>query len=214
MIVAPKPEPMNISTPADSSPVAVSPEASTQPLANSASVNSAATIQSAATSPLTSQEFEELEGGVVDLLCQLEHLLSVVKETDPADRSEVFVESSEKMLTVMLDFTEAFYSGESLEKTNGEISAAFMSCQLLNELTANVSIGGLLLRTFGGTDPNQAVIDDTSNELRRTLKRAIVTLLYHAIQMAGFDTPLGKQLDQSTVLFVAELESAKLSQSK
>ena len=205
---------MNIPTTAESSPTTVSSTASVQSPADSQDAKTASNARPPAKSPLNPQEFAELEGGVVDLLCQLEHLLSVIQDADPADKSEVLVETSQKMLSVMLDFTEAFFSGESLDRTNGEISTAFMGSQVLKELTENISIGGLLRRTFGGADPNQAVIDETTIDLRRTLKRAVVTLLYHAIQLAGFETPLGKQLDQSTLLFVSELESMQLSQTK
>jgi len=85
-----------------------------------------------------------------------------------------------------------------------------MSSQVLKELTQSLSIGGLLRRTFGSKDPNQDAIDDNANELIRTLKRAFVTVLFHSIQLAGFDSPLGKQFDQSTCVFVSELESFRV----
>ena len=143
-------------------------------------------------------------------MCQMEHLLSEVKESDPADRNEMLVETSQKMLSVMADFAEAFLEGESLEKVNQEISTSFMSSQVLKELTQSLSIGGLLRRTFGATDPNQDAIDENTNELIRTLKRAFVTALFHTIQLAGFDSPMGRQFDQSTCVFVSELESFKV----
>lgn len=168
-------------------------------------------VASNVTSQLTSAEFIELEAGVVDLLCHLEHLLSNIREAEPADKHEVLVEVSQKMLSVMLDFVEAFLSGSSLAKSSEEIATAFTNSQVLKELTHNVSIGGLLRRTFGGTDPNQVVIDETYNDLCRALKRAVVTLLFHAIQAVGLETPIGQQIDQSTLLFVSELESIKIS---
>jgi hypothetical protein len=164
-----------------------------------------------ASSPtLTPEQCVELEGGVIDLMCKMEHLLSEVKESDPADRNEVLVDKSKKMLSVIADFAEAFLAGDSLEKANQEISASFMSSQVLKELTQSVSIGGLLRRTFGSKDPNQETIDENANELIRTLKRAFVTVLFHSIQMAGFDSALGKQFDQSTCVFVSELESFRV----
>jgi hypothetical protein len=159
---------------------------------------------------LTSEQFIELEGGVIDLMCQMEFLLSEVKESDPADRNEMLVETSQKMLSGMADFAEAFLEGDSLEKVNQEISTTFMSSQVLKELTQSLSIGGLLRRTFGAKDPNQDAIDENTNELIRTLKRTFVTVLFHTIQLAGFDSPMGKQFDQSTCVFVTELESFKV----
>lgn len=169
-----------------------------------------ATAKPASQSSLTTEQFVQIEGGVIDLMCQMEHHLSVVKESDPADRNEVMVETSQKMLTVMADFAEAFLTDEGLEKTNQEISTAYMCSQVLKELTQSASIGGLLRRTFGGTDPNQVAVDENTNELIRALKRALVTVLFHTIQLAGFDSPMGKQLDQSTCVFVSELESFRV----
>ena len=177
-----------------------------------------ATVDSSAARPtpqgssrsLSPEQFIELEGGVIDFMCQMEHLLSRVKEAEPADRNEVLIENSQKMLSKMADFAEAFLDEESREKVNQEISTSFMSSEVLKELTQSLSIGGLLRRTFGAKDPNQEAIDENTDELIRTLKRAFVTVLFHTIQLAGFDSALGKQFDQSTCVFVAELESFKV----
>ena len=166
--------------------------------------------QQSTTQSLTPEQSIELEVGVVDLMCKMEYLLSEVKESDPADRNEVLVDTSQKMLTVMADFAEAFLQDESLAKASEEISTSFMSSQVLKELTQSLSIGGLLRRTFGAKDPNQDAIDEHTNELIRTLKRAFVTVLFHSIQLAGFGSPLGKQFDQSTCVFVSELESFRV----
>jgi len=190
---------MNTSLPQDSLPATTEPSAVPPVAAKPASQSS-----------LSPEQFVELEGGVIDLMCKMEHHLSLVKQSDPADRNEVMVETSQNMLSVMADFSEAFLSGEGLEKTNQEISTAFMSSQVLKELTQSVSIGGLLRRTFGGADPNQVVIDENANELIRCLKRTLVTVLFHTIQLAGFDSPMGKQFDQSTCVFVSELESFRV----
>lgn len=193
---------MNASTPQDSLPVATelsAPKPATPSPAPKASVRA-----------LSPEQSIELEGGVIDLMCKMEFLLSEIKESDPADRNEVLVDASQKMLSVMADFAEAFLQGESLEKANAEISTSFMSSQVLKELTQSLSIGGLLRRTFGAKDPNQDAIDEHTNELIRTLKRAFVTVLFHAIQLAGFESQLGKQFDQSTCVFVSELESFRV----
>jgi len=188
---------MNTSLPQKTAPESADSSATTQPTAQT----------SASLSP---EQAVELEGGVIDLMCKMEHLLSEIKGADPADRNEVLVDTSNKMLSVMADFAEAFLEGESLEKANEEISNSFMSSQVLKELSQSLSIGGLLRRTFGSKDPNQEAIDENSNELIRTLKRAFVTLLFHSIQLAGFDSQMGKQFDQSTCVFVAELESFRV----
>jgi len=190
---------MKTSPPQDNVPAPAEPSAVSPAVAKPTSQTS-----------LSPEQFVELEGGVIDLMCKMEHHLSVVRESDPADRNEVMVEASQNMLSVMADFSEAFLSGEGLEKTNQEISTAFMSSQVLKELTQSASIGGLLRRTFGGADPNQAAIDDNANELIRGLKRTLVTVLFHTIQLAGFDSPMGQQFDQSTCVFVAELESFRI----
>lgn len=193
---------MNTSLPQDSLPATADPSVATPAPASPA--------PAVASRPLTPEQFIELEGGVIDLMCQMEFLLSEVKEADPADRNEVLVDAAQKMLSVMADFGEAFLEAESLEKVNEQISISFMSSQVLKELTHSVSIGGLLRKTFGASDPNQEVIDEHTNELVRTLKRAFVTVLFHTIQLAGFDSPMGKQFDQSTCVFVSELESFKI----
>ena len=195
---------MNTSIPQDSLPATAAPTAATPTPAN------VSPAPQGSSRSLTPEQFTELEGGVIDLMCQMEHLLSEVKESDPADRNEILVETSPKMLSAIADFAEAFLDGESLEKINQEISTSFMSSQVLKELTQSLSIGGLLRRTFGAKDPNQEAIDENTNELIRTLKRAFVTTLFHTIELAGFDSPMGKQFDQSTCVFVSELESFKV----
>ncbi len=153
------------------------------------------------------EKHEELESASVDLLCKLEFLVSAIKEADPADQTDIAIETTKKMILEMTEFSLAFLTGEAYAQTEKAIERTLASVHVLETLLANRSLGGMIRRAFGGEDPNEVTIKDANRALLQAVKRSIVTLLFNTIQIVGFESSLGKQLDQSTMLFVSDIES-------
>lgn len=174
---------------------------------NSNHANSDTTSQSVAIAMPSGTALAELEFGCIDLLCKMEFYVSEVKGADPVDRHEVAVEVSRKMISEMKDFSAAYFIAETLAAINSEFAKVSSEADVMETLIANRSFTGMIRRTFGGADPDEATFCEASQNVFKAVKRSIVTVLFHAIQMAGAQSSFGKQLDQSTLLIVSELES-------
>ncbi len=149
----------------------------------------------------------ELEIACVDLICQLEALTSMAKESGREEHMENAAGTAKKMLTRLLEFSDSFFDGEKAVRTREEITRALHESAAYQEVLNSRSWGSAIKRAFmGGEDNKQVKI--TYEKLGLALIRACATVLYHAIVLVGFDSPLGKQIDQSTVVFVRELKES------
>ena len=149
----------------------------------------------------------ELEIACVDLMCQLESLISLAKESGRDDHMEGAAETARKMLTRLLEFSDRFFAGEEAVQTREEISKALLESATYQEILNSRSWSSAIKRAFMGAEDNEH-IKSTYEKLGLALIRACATVLYHAIVLVGFDSPLGKQIDQSTVVFVRELKES------
>ena len=149
----------------------------------------------------------ELEIACVDLMCQLESLISLAKESGRDDHMEGAADTAKKMLTRLLEFSDRFFAGEESVQTREEISKALHESATYQEILNSRSWSSAIKRAFMGAEDNEH-IKNTYEKLGLALIRACATVLYHAIVLVGFDSPLGKQIDQSTVVFVRELKES------
>lgn len=149
----------------------------------------------------------ELENACVDLICQLESLISMAKEAGREEHMEGAAETARKMLTRLLTFSDHFFVGDESTQTREEISKALHQSATYQEVLNSRSWGSAIKRAFLGAEDNEQ-IKATYEKLGLALIRACATVLYHAIVLVGFDSPLGKQIDQSTVVFVRELKES------
>lgn len=149
----------------------------------------------------------DLEIACVDLICQLESLIAVAKESGREEHMDGAAATAKKMLTHLLEFSDRFFQGEEAQQTRDEISKALHQSATYQEVLSSRSWGSAIKRTFFGSEDSEEV-KATYEKLGLALIRACATVLYHAIVLVGFDSPLGKQIDQSTVVFVRELKES------
>jgi len=116
-------------------------------------------------------------------------------------------DTARKMLTRLLEFSDRFFDGEEAVQTRDEISKALHESSTYKEILNSRGWGSLIKRTFMVSEENEH-LKSTYEKLGLALIRACATVLYHAIVLVGFDSPLGKQIDQSTVVFVRELKES------
>jgi len=154
--------------------------------------------------PPRSLDQSELEIACVDLICQLESLIALAKENSREDRMEGAAATAKKMLKCLLEFSDRYFQGEESDE---EISKALHQSSTYQEILNARSWGSAIKRAFLGAEDNEE-IKVTYEKLGLALIRACATVLYHAIVLVGFDSPLGKQIDQSTVVFVRELKES------
>ena len=165
------------------------------------------TAASPAVDPPRTIDQGELEIACVDLICQLESLISMAKESGREEHMDSAAATAKKMLTRLLEFSDRFFKGEEAEQTREEISKALHQSATYQEILNSRSWGSAIKRAFLGSEDSEE-IKSTYEELGLALIRACATVLYHAIVLVGFDSPLGKQIDQSTVVFVRELKES------
>jgi hypothetical protein len=149
----------------------------------------------------------ELEIACVDLISHLESLVSIAKDSGREEHMENAAETAKKILTKLLQFSDRFFVGDESQQTREEISKALHESATYQEVLNSRSWGSAIKRAFLGAEDNQE-IKSTYETLGLALIRACATVLYHAIVLVGFDSPLGKQIDQSTVVFFRELKES------
>ena len=161
----------------------------------------------ASAEPARTIDQAELEIACVDLICQLESLTASAKESGREEHIENAAVTSKKMLTRLLEFSDRFLAGEEATQTREEISKALVATSTYQEILGARSWGSAIKRAFLGGEDNEQIKSDYE-KLGLALIRACATVLYHAIVLVGFDSPVGKQIDQSTVVFVRELKES------
>ena len=162
--------------------------------------------ESAIDSPRTIDQ-AELEMACVDLICHLESLVAVAKEMGREEHMKEGSDTANKILAKLLTFSDQFFSGDEASQTREEIVKALDESSVYSAVQKTRSWGSALKRTFGGAEDNEN-IKIAYESLGLALIRACATVLYHAIVVMGFESPLGKQVDQSTVVFVRELKES------
>ena len=159
------------------------------------------------TEDVRSVDQAELEIACVDLICHLESSIAVAKESGRGEHMKVAANTANNILSKLLWFSDQFFIGEEAEQIREEIIKALDESTAYTSVQKTRSWGSTLKRTFGGAEDNEN-IKRTYESLGLALIRACATVLYHAIAVVGFESPLGKQIDQSTVVFVRELKES------
>ena len=161
---------------------------------------------SALDSPRTIDQ-ADLEMACVDLICHLESIVAVAKEMGREEHMKEGSDTANKILAKLLTFSDEFLTGDEASQTREEIVKALDESSVYTAVQKTRSWGSALKRTFGGAEDNEN-IKVAYESLGLALIRACATVLYHAIVVIGFESPLGKQVDQSTVVFVRELKES------
>ena len=149
----------------------------------------------------------ELEMACVDLICHLESAIATAKEVGREEHMKEAASTANKILSRLLTFSDNFLSGDEARQTRDEIVNALDESSAYTAAQKTRTWGSAIKRTFGGAEDNET-IKRAYETLGLSLIRACATVLYHAIAVVGFESPLGKQIDQSTVVFVRELKES------
>ena len=148
-----------------------------------------------------------LEASCVDLICKLENIFAKAKEMPKVDFVDESATTARKMLELLLGFCDKFLTGKADAQAREEINRAMTVSHTYDEVLKTRSLGNAILRTFWKVEESKE-IQESHSQLGEALIRACAATLYHAIILIGFDTDLGKQIDQSTVVFVSELKQS------
>lgn len=149
----------------------------------------------------------ELEMACIDLICHLEQSVATAKEVGREEHMKNAATTANNILSKLLSFSDQFFTGDEADQTREEIVKALDESSAYTAVQKTRSWGSALKRTFGGAEDNEN-IKSSYESLGLALIRACATVLYHAIVVVGFESPLGKQIDQSTVVFVRELKES------
>jgi len=140
----------------------------------------------------------------VELIGRLENAFAVARDQQPTDYIDESGETARKMLDLLEAFRKAHLSGAAADQAGDEVSKALMGSHAYDEVLKTRPLGNALLRAFWKADEVDS-IKEAHSKLGENLIRATAATLYHAIMMLDFDSELGSEIDQSTVVFVSEL---------
>ena len=148
-----------------------------------------------------------LEASCVDLICKLENLLSKATGMQRVDFIDESANIGRSMLEQLLLFTDKFLTGTAADQAQEEIDRASTFSYTYDEVLKTRSLTESILRTFWKSDDSLEVLS-AHKQLGDALIRACAATFYHAVMLVGFESEQGKQIDQSTVVFVHELQES------
>ena len=157
--------------------------------------------------PKSKAEQQAVEIACVDLISQLEN--QVAKANDMA-RDDFIDESADigrKILARLSEFSSDFLEGKSALQAKNEIQLAQTFCYTYEQVLKTRTFTNAILRTFWMVEESDA-IKAAHAQLGDALARSCATVLYHAVVLIGNDSESGKQIDQSTLVFVQEMKQA------
>ena len=148
-----------------------------------------------------------LEVSCVDLICKLENLLAKAKEMPKDDFIDESAIVGRKMLEHLSAFGDKFFVGNAAEQAKEEIGRAMTYSHLFDEVLKTRSLTNIVIRTFWNVKESDEILSSHA-QLGEALIRGCAATLYHAIMLLGVHTDLGKEIDQSTIVFVTELKQS------
>ena len=148
-----------------------------------------------------------LETSCVDLICKLENLLSKATGMQRVDFIDESATIARNMLDQLLRFTSDFLADKAADQAQEEIARATTFSHTYDEVLKTRSLKESILRTFWKADDSQEVLG-AHKQLGEALIRACTATFYHAVMLVGIESEQGKQIDQSTVVFVHELQES------
>ncbi len=143
----------------------------------------------------------------IELIGKLENEFARAKQFPRQEYVDEAAETARKMLEPLIEFSGQYLQGDAKMQADEEISKAGAVSDTYDEVLKTRPLGNALLRTFWKADEIEA-IKEAHAKLGEALIRATAAALYHAIMMLGFDTAMGQEIDQSTVVFVTELNQS------
>jgi hypothetical protein len=148
-----------------------------------------------------------IESGCIELICKLENTFTKAKSAGKEEFVDNAAAVSHKMLALLRDFGQCHLTGDANTQAQEEIERAQTAAFAYKEVLKRRSWGNAVLRAFCSVEESEE-IKIAYARLGEAMIRACATTLYHAVISVGFETKLGKQIDESTVVFVTELKQS------
>ena len=143
----------------------------------------------------------EIEIACIDLVCQLEHQLTVAKQGYRDDQVHESAATSERMLELLLDFAETHLKDDS-EELRATVKTAFEKIKDHRDNVNSEPWTRSLIRVFFDSAGENSVA--THTELGESMAQVCATVFVATIQRLGTDSSITKQVEQSMNLFVEE----------
>ena len=148
-----------------------------------------------------------LEIACVDLICKLENIFAKAKEVDKEEFVDESAATARKMLGLLIEFCNEHLKGKPQAQAQDEIEKAVTVSHSYDQVLKTRSLGKSIIRTFWSIE-EPAEIKESHAQLVDALIRACAATFYHAIMSVGFESSVGQQIDQSTLVFVSELKQS------
>ena len=149
----------------------------------------------------TSGANAELEIECIDLVCKLEHELAVAKEGYRDDQVTESAETSERMLTLLLTFSQA-HLPDDMEELHAAATIAFEKLAAHKKVIKSQSWTRSLISVFYDSVDENAV--SSHAELGKSMAQVCATVFVATIHRLGAESNVARQVEQSMELFVDE----------
>ncbi|MEM7454047.1 MAG: hypothetical protein AAF456_06795 [Planctomycetota bacterium] len=164
-------------------------------------------FQTTETCPEAELDRTTFEVACVDLISRLENCLARATEMEKDDFVDKSGKIGRQMAGPLKTFTRQFLTGKAAEQANAEISRAVSISHTYEEVLKTRPLTNAIIRTFFNVDEVEQV-RESHERLGESLVRACAATFYHAIKMVGLDSELGREIDQSSVIFVNQLKDS------
>ena len=148
-----------------------------------------------------------LEVACIDMISKLENLLARAKAMQHVDFIDESSDVGREMLEQLSAFSDKFFVGNAAAQAKEEIEKGMMYSHNFDEVLKTRSLIKTAIRTFWNVEESDEILA-AHLQLGGSLIRACAATLYHAIMLLDIQTELGKEIDQSTVVFVTELKQS------
>ena len=143
----------------------------------------------------------ELEIECIDLVCKLEHELAVAKEGYRDDQVSESAVTSERMLKLLMDFSEAHLQ-DDMEELHAAVNVAVEKISAHQKVIKSQSWTRSLISVFFDSVDEDTV--STHAELGKSMAQVCATVFVATIHRLGAESKVAKQVQQSMELFVDE----------
>ena len=143
----------------------------------------------------------------IELIGQLENAFAKAREQSHVDYIDESGGIARKMLVLLNEFANSYLSGNAAQQADEEIEKTAMCSIAYDRALKARPFVNALKRAFLKAEETQEIAS-AHLKLGDHLVRATAATLYHAIMILGSDSDLGREIDQSTVIFVTELNQS------
>ena len=152
-------------------------------------------------------DYQALEISCVDLISKLENLLTKLINQDKDDFIDESADTARKMLALLSSFSDEFLTEKAAAQAKEEIDRALTFASTYEEVLKTRPFINSVIRVFWNLKETEDILKSQA-ELGGALVRACATTFYHAIMLIGTDNEFGKEIDQSSVVFINELKQS------